>query len=91
MRLITFVTEADHSDTAAAQAFFGDAQDRLGSNVLLLTATPNHSASRNVYDIFSYFSDMPKRYAEDDVRALMNDFAIRRLRKMQGREQPQQI
>lgn len=71
---------------AAAQAFFGDAQDRLGSNVLLLTATPNHSASRNVYDIFSYFSDMPKRYAEDDVRALMNDFAIRRLRKMQGRE-----
>ncbi|MGH1474396.1 DEAD/DEAH box helicase [Yersinia proxima] len=71
---------------AAAQAFFGDAQDRLGSNVLLLTGTPNHSSPRNIYDIFSYFSDLPKRYAVDDVSALMNDFAIRRLRKMQGRE-----
>lgn len=71
---------------AAAQAFFGDNQDRLGSNVLLLTATPNHSSPQNIYDIFSYFSERPKSYAEDDVSALMNDFAIRRLRKMEGKE-----
>ncbi|CAI1077777.1 ATP-dependent helicase HepA [Serratia fonticola] len=71
---------------AAAQAFFGDKQDRLGSNVLLLTATPNHSSPRNIFNILSYFSDLPNRYAKDDVSALMSDFAIRRLRHMQGRE-----
>lgn len=70
---------------AAAEAFFGDSADRLAKNVLLLTATPNHSSSRNMYDILSYFKQLPKKYAEDDVRALMSDFAIRRLRKMQSR------
>lgn len=70
----------------AARAFFGDVQERLGSKVLLLTATPNHSSPRNVYDILSYFTELTGLYAEDDVRALMKDFAIRRLRKMQGRE-----
>lgn len=74
----------DSQRAAAAQAFFGNKQERLGSNVLLLTATPNHSSPRNVYDIFSYFIEIPERYAKDDVRGLMQDFAIRRLRKMQG-------
>jgi len=79
----------DSQRANAAKAFFGKDQDRLGSNVLLLTATPNHSSSRNIYDILSYFSELPNRYAEDDVRGLMNEFAIRRLRKMEGKEDSQ--
>ncbi|ELW9444395.1 DEAD/DEAH box helicase family protein [Pluralibacter gergoviae] len=69
---------------AAAQTFFGEGHDRLSSNALLLTATPNHSAARNVYDILSYFIDIKQTYDEDDVRSLMENFAIRRLRKMSG-------
>lgn len=74
----------DSQRAAAAQAFFGNKQERLGSNVLLLTATPNHSSPFNIYDIFSYFTELTEQYARDDVRSLLQDFAIRRLRKMQG-------
>ena len=75
----------DSQRAAAAQAFFGDEQARLGRSVLLLTATPNHSAPRNIYDILSYFRNLGDDYAVDDVRKLMQNFAIRRLRKMQGK------
>lgn len=74
----------DSQRAAAAQAFFGDEYERLGKKVLLLTATPGHSSPRNIYDILSYFKALEKKYAYDDVRGLMQDFAIRRLRKMQG-------
>lgn len=74
----------DSQRAAAAQAFFGDEQERLGKKVLLLTATPNHSSPRNIFDILSYFKTIDKKYT-DDVRGLMQDFAIRRLRKIQGR------
>lgn len=74
----------DSQRAAAAQTFFGKNNERLGSHVLLLTATPNHSSPLNVYDIFSYFTELTDHYANDDVRRLMQDFAIRRLRKMEG-------
>lgn len=81
-----FRNRGDSQRAAAAEAFFGNEQDRLASNVLLLTATPNHSQPRNIFDILSYFSELSKSFDKDDVRALMKHFSIRRLRKMQGKE-----
>lgn len=81
-----FRNRGDSQRAVAAEAFFGNEPDRLASNVLLLTATPNHSLPRNIFDILSYFSERPKSFDENDVRALMKHFAIRRLRKMQGKE-----
>lgn len=70
---------------AAAQAFFGGPEGRLSKRTLLLTATPNHSAARNIYDIFSYFTVFSEQVNPNDVRSLMQKYAIRRLRKMQGK------
>ncbi|EMO9492879.1 DEAD/DEAH box helicase [Citrobacter braakii] len=79
-----FRNRNDSQRAAAARTFFGEGKDRLARNALLLTATPNHSAARNIYDILSYFTDITLKYGMDDVRSLMENFAIRRLRKMCG-------
>lgn len=70
----------------AAEGFFGQEGDRLGEKALLLTATPNHSAARNIYDIFSYFTRLPATFSETDISALMKTYGIRRLRQMRGKE-----
>lgn len=69
---------------AAAKSFFGEDDERLGQRTLLLSATPNHSSSRNVADIFSYFIHPESVSPDSDVKTLLKTFAIRRLRKMQG-------
>ncbi|HHQ6720749.1 DEAD/DEAH box helicase [Serratia fonticola] len=75
----------DSQRAAAAAAFFGGQDTPLAKKTLLLTATPNHSSTRNVYDILSYFTDKHERFSPDDVRSLMETYAIRRLRKMRGK------
>ncbi|WP_039057598.1 DEAD/DEAH box helicase [Enterobacter sp. Bisph1] len=70
---------------AAAKRFFGDEQSRLGQRTLLLTATPNHSSARNVADILRYFVDPETISANNDAKTLLQTFAIRRLRQMQGK------
>ncbi|AGN87004.1 DEAD/DEAH box helicase [Enterobacter sp. R4-368] len=70
---------------AAAKRFFGEDDNRLGQRTLLLTATPNHSSSRNVADILRYFVDPDAISPDGDAKTLLKTFAIRRLRQMQGK------
>lgn len=73
---------------AAAKAFFGSEKNKLAKKVLLMSATPTHSSPADVYNILSYFcpenvlnNDNKKR----DAKSLLNQFALRRFRLMQGK------
>lgn len=68
---------------AAAEAFFGSADSRLGQKVLLMTATPSHSKPSDVKSILSYFTELEDK--PDDASELLATYAIRRLRLLQGR------
>jgi hypothetical protein len=69
----------------AAEAFFGDTSDPLADKALLLTATPSHTHLNDVGNILSYFLDMG-RVADHSALALMSRYALRRFRRMRGRE-----
>ncbi|MES2040070.1 MAG: DEAD/DEAH box helicase [Pseudomonadota bacterium] len=74
-----------HSQRAgAARKFFGAQSNRLGSKVLLLTATPSHSHLGNVANILGYFVDLGPGAENLDPGALLNKYSLRRLRQMQG-------
>lgn len=69
--------------TAAAQAFFQNADSQLAQKVLLLTATPNHTNKTDIANILSYFVTpdyLPFKNATNDAQKLMQTFGLRRLR-----------
>ncbi|OXS15301.1 type III restriction endonuclease subunit R [Zobellella denitrificans] len=70
---------------AAAEAFFGENDNKLAQRTLLMTATPSHSSPADLSNILGYFANLDDSCSETD--ALMREFGIRRLRHMQGREQ----
>lgn len=76
----------DSQRAAAASAFFGKPNAFLAKKALLLTATPNHSSENDVYNILSYFTSFPEDTNSNNVQDLMRKYAIRRLRKMKGKE-----
>lgn len=75
---------------AAARALFGEEGDRLGRRNLLLTATPSHTRLSNVRSILSFFTDVdrfdPEGHKADGemARILLEHYALRRLRLMEG-------
>lgn len=75
---------------AAARALFGSEGNRLGQRNLLLTATPSHTRLSNVQGILSYFLHLPNfdcnasKSESELARALLQRFALRRLRLMEG-------
>lgn len=75
---------------AAARALFGSEGERLGKHNLLLTATPSHTRLSNVQGILSYFLDLEHfnpdagKTESELARILLQRFALRRLRLMEG-------
>jgi len=70
----------------AARKFFGEVGGRLGQKVLLLTATPSHSSLRDIASILGYFIDPPADGVQPAPDELLTQYALRRLRLMQGAE-----
>lgn len=70
---------------SAARAFFGEGDNRLGQASLLMTATPSHSSEENISAILGYVTDIASGEAAPSARELLQQYAIRRLRRMKGR------
>ncbi|CAI8765468.1 Type III restriction endonuclease subunit R [Pseudomonas sp. IT-P12] len=70
----------------AARKFFGEVGGRLGQKALLLTATPSHSSLRDIASILGYFIDPPADGSQPAPDKLLTQYALRRLRLMQGAE-----
>lgn len=68
---------------AAAEAFFGENDNKLAQRTLLMTATPSHSSPTDLSNILGYFTNLDDSCAE--AGTLMREFGIRRLRHMQGK------
>jgi len=69
----------------AAEEFFGDSFSPLTRKALLLTATPSHTHLKDINNILSYFIDT-ETLAEHSTQTLMQKYALRRFRRMQGNE-----
>ena len=70
--------------TAAAQAFFGKSDSRIGLRTLVLTATPSHTKLGDVANILSYFTVLGEDEQNSSVEKLMRKYALRRFRIMAG-------
>ncbi|HEX8978146.1 MAG TPA: DEAD/DEAH box helicase family protein [Parasulfuritortus sp.] len=66
----------------AASEFFGPPEDRLGERALLMTATPSHASMDDVAAILGYVAEV----GQDKPEALLKKYALRRLRRMKGRD-----
>lgn len=66
----------------AAREFFGLPEDRLGERALLMTATPSHASMDDVSAILGYVAEV----GQDKPEALLKKYALRRLRRMKGRD-----
>ena len=66
----------------AAREFFGPPDDRLGERALLMTATPCHASMDDVTAILGYVAAI----GQDQPEALLKKYALRRLRRMKGRD-----
>lgn len=66
----------------AARSFFGPPGNRLGERALLMTATPSHASMDDVAAILGYVIDV----GQDKPEALLKKYALRRLRRMEGRD-----
>ena len=67
----------------AALEFFGGPFSPLAEKALLLTATPSHTNLNDIKNILSYFIDADK-LEEKSPQELMQKYALRRFRRMQG-------
>lgn len=76
--------EGGSQRAAAAQAFFGKADSRIGQRTLLLTATPSHTHLRDVANILSYFIEFGSTFEHPSAEKLMRKYAVRRFRIMAG-------
>jgi hypothetical protein len=67
----------------SANAFFGDPLNPkvqpIAENVLLLTATPNHSSSKDISNIASYFTN---KFVEKEYKDVLETICVRRLRRL---------
>ncbi len=67
----------------SATEFFGDPNSdfyvQLASKVLLLTATPNHSSSKDIGNIISYFT---RKYDGSEYKKILDAICVRRLRRL---------
>lgn len=66
----------------AARSFFGSPEDRLGERALLMTATPSHASMDDVAAILGYVAEV----GQDKPEELLKKYALRRLRRMKGRD-----
>lgn len=73
----------DSQRVNAAEAFFGTPDTRLSDKALLLTATPSHTQLNDVHNILGYFVDSSED-SDHSAQALMQQYGIRRFRRMQG-------
>lgn len=69
---------------AAASAFFGGPEGRLGQRALLLTATPCHTQLGDVANILGFFLKTHGDLRDRDPEELMRSYALRRFRIMAG-------
>lgn len=67
----------------SANTFFGDPLNPkvqpIAENVLLLTATPNHSSSKDISNIVSYFTN---KFIEKEYKDVLETICVRRLRRL---------
>jgi hypothetical protein len=67
----------------SATEFFGNPNDSesvsIAKKVLLLTATPNHSSSRDIESIVSYFTN---RFQNQPYHSILETICVRRLRRL---------
>lgn len=66
----------------AAREFFGPPEDRLSEHALLMTATPSHASMDDVSAILGYVAEV----GDEQPETLLKKYALRRLRRMQGRD-----
>jgi ERCC4-related helicase len=75
--------ESDSLRVNTATALFGDplanSDIPLSRKTLLLTATPNHSSSKDIGNIISYFS---KTFADAEYKNILDNICVRRLRRL---------
>jgi superfamily II DNA or RNA helicase len=69
-----------------AREFFGNPQSNdyipISGKILLMTATPNHSSSKDIGNIVSYFT---KKYADVSYKTILDNICVRRLRRLSKR------
>jgi len=63
-----------------AEKFFNKGVNKIARKTLLLTATPNHSSSRNINAIVSYFDD--DKYLKSSYSEILDDICLRRFRRL---------
>lgn len=70
----------------AATEFFGDPAIEgampIASKVLLLTATPNHTSSRDIESIISYFTN---KFEGKSYKTILEEICVRRLRRLSAK------
>lgn len=77
-------TKGGSQRAAAAKAFFGKPESRIGLRTLVLTATPSHTQLGDVANILGYFADLGPPEHRPSADKLMRKFALRRFRIMAG-------
>lgn len=70
----------------AAAKLFSPNESPLARRTLLLTATPSHSGLHDIANVLSTFHDLEPDAASHPER-LLEDYALRRLRQMRGKEE----
>lgn len=78
--------DSDSLRVNSAREFFGDPLSNdynpIASKVLLLTATPNHSSSKDIGNIVSYFSS---KYDNTPYKNILDKICVRRLRRLSSK------
>jgi len=77
-------TDGGSQRAAAARAFFGGPDSRIGQRTLVLTATPSHTQLADIGNILSYFTDLGETKQRPPAEELMQKYALRRFRIMTG-------
>lgn len=81
--------EGGSQRVAAAKAFFGEGDEALAKQVLLMTATPTHSSVNDVANILGYFAPESElknsvTQAPYDASELLTKYGLRRHRLLEG-------
>lgn len=63
----------------SAKNFFGSYDDKLARNVMLLTATPNHTTSSDIKNIVGYFQ---QDLSNSSFEEILRRFCLRRYRRL---------
>lgn len=75
--------EGESLRVQSANTFFGDPKNPkaqpIAENVLLLTATPNHSSSKDISNIVSYFTN---KFVDKEYKDILDTICVRRLRRL---------